>query len=215
MVVTGCTFGIALLKSTFQTVWFCRCFTVKNEQSFYFSSHEYKENLFPFSRMSINFKFSDILHTFLFRFIPSPWLEYARLRHSGRHLMMQIFRWMSLKCNQTLRTAYILQFTRRSITIHFTMASRAVGRITKSVFSQSVLPRVVLSQALSFNTSPRYRIWSCSKETDRSEIGPECLKDMLIDGDVQLFDVREPHELVSLGRIPKSVNIPCECVYKL
>lgn len=90
------------------------------------------------------------------------------------------------------------------------MASRSVGRLTKSIFSQSVLPRAVLGQRLSFNpsASPRDRIWSCSKETDRSQIGLECLKDMVIDGDLQLFDVREPHELVSLGKIPKSVNIP-------
>lgn len=90
------------------------------------------------------------------------------------------------------------------------MASRAVGRLTKSIFSQNVLPRAVLSQGLSShpNASPRDRIWSCRKETDRSQVGLECLKDMVIDGDLQLFDVREPHELVSLGKIPKSVNIP-------
>lgn len=92
------------------------------------------------------------------------------------------------------------------------MASRSVGRLAKSIFSKSVLPRAVLGQRLSLNSSasPGDRIWSCSKETDRSQIGLECLKDMVIDGDLQLFDVREPHELVSLGKIPKSVNIPCK-----
>ncbi|KAL9963822.1 hypothetical protein ACROYT_G027369 [Oculina patagonica] len=88
------------------------------------------------------------------------------------------------------------------------MASRAVARLSRSVFSQSVLPRVVIAKALSANAGPRERIWSCSKEADPSQIGLECLKDMVVDGDIQLFDVREPHELASLGKIPKSVNIP-------
>ena len=111
----------------------------------------------------------------------------------------------------TLWKAYILQFPAREAK-QFTMASRSVGRLTNSIFSKSVLPRAVLGQRLSLNSSasPRDRIWSCSKETDRSQIGLECLKDMVIDGDLQLFDVREPHELVSLGKIPKSVNIPCK-----
>ena len=90
------------------------------------------------------------------------------------------------------------------------MASRAVVRLTRSVFSQSVLPRVVIAKAISANAGPRDRIWSCSKEADQSQIGLECLRDMLVDGDIQLFDVREPHELASLGKIPKSVNIPCK-----
>ena len=90
------------------------------------------------------------------------------------------------------------------------MASRAVA-LTRSVFSQSVLPRMVIA-ALSTNAGPRERIWSCSKEADQSKVGLECLKDMVIDGDVQLFDVREPHELASLGKIPKSVNIPCKFI---
>ena len=93
------------------------------------------------------------------------------------------------------------------------MASRAVARLTRSVFSQSVLPRVVIAKALSANAGPRERIWSCHKESDYSEIGLECLKDMVVDGDIQLFDVREPHELASLGKIPKSVNIPCKFIH--
>ncbi|XP_020611738.1 thiosulfate sulfurtransferase/rhodanese-like domain-containing protein 1 [Orbicella faveolata] len=88
------------------------------------------------------------------------------------------------------------------------MASRAVARLTKSVLSESVIPRVLIAKALSANAGPKERIWSCSKEADQSQIGLECLKDMVIDGDIQLFDVREPHELASLGKIPKSVNIP-------
>ena len=90
------------------------------------------------------------------------------------------------------------------------MASRTVARLTKSVLSQSVLPRVIIAKALSANAGPKERIWSCSKEGDQSQIGLECLKDMVIDGDIQLFDVREPHELAALGKIPKSVNIPCK-----
>jgi len=90
------------------------------------------------------------------------------------------------------------------------MASRAVARLTKSALSQSVLPRILIVKALSANAGPKERIWSCSKEADESQIGLECLKDMVIDGDIQLFDVREPHELASVGKIPKSVNIPCK-----
>lgn len=90
------------------------------------------------------------------------------------------------------------------------MASRVVARLTKTVISQSVLPRAVIAKALSANAGPKERIWSCSKERDQSQIGLECLKDMVIDGDIQLFDVREPHELTSMGKIPKSVNIPCK-----
>lgn len=95
------------------------------------------------------------------------------------------------------------------------MASRAVTRIARSIVSQSVLPRVVIARALSADAGPRERIWSCSKEPDKSQIGLECLKDMVVDGDIQLFDVREPHELASGGKIPKSVNIPCKFVYFL
>jgi len=99
---------------------------------------------------------------------------------------------------------------RRRALSHFIMASRAVARLTKSVLSQSVLPRVLIAKTLSANAGPKERIWSCSKEAEQSQIGLECLKDMVIDGDIQLFDVREPHELASAGKIPKSVNIPCK-----
>lgn len=99
---------------------------------------------------------------------------------------------------------------RRRASNHFIMASRSVARLTKSVLSQSVLPRIIIVKALSGNAGPKERIWSCSKESDQSQIGLECLKDMVIDGDIQLFDVREPHELAALGKIPKSVNIPCK-----
>ena len=99
---------------------------------------------------------------------------------------------------------------RRRASNQFIMASRAVARLTKSVLSQSGLHRVVIAKALSTNAGPKERIWSCSKEGDQNQIGLECLKDMVIDGDIQLFDVREPHELTSLGKIPKSVNIPCK-----
>lgn len=121
---------------------------------------------------------------------------------------------MSLNANKRSQNRLsCIKFTvtlRRRASNHFIMASRAVARLTKSVLSQSVLPRVVIAKALSANAGPKERIWSCSKEADQSQIGLECLKDMVIDGDIQLFDVREPHELVSLGKIPKSVNIPCK-----
>lgn len=87
------------------------------------------------------------------------------------------------------------------------MALRAVGKLTTSVLSQSAVPRLVVAKALSANAGPRERIWNCSKGTE-GEVRLDCLKDMLVDGDIQLFDVREPYELASTGRIPKSTNIP-------
>lgn len=36
----------------------------------------------------------------------------------------------------------------------------------------------------------------------------QCLEDMLEEGDIQLFDVREPEELQEDGKIPGSVNLP-------
>lgn len=86
------------------------------------------------------------------------------------------------------------------------MALRQVGKLT-SVLSQSALPRLVVARAISANAGPRERIWNCSKGQE-GEVKLNCLKDMLADGDIQLFDVREPHELASTGRIPKSTNIP-------
>lgn len=83
------------------------------------------------------------------------------------------------------------------------MALRAVGKL----LSQSTVPRLAVVRTLSANAGPRKRIWNCSKETE-GEVRLDCLKDMLVDGDIQLFDVREPHELASSGRIPKSTNIP-------
>lgn len=85
------------------------------------------------------------------------------------------------------------------------MALRAVGKL----LSQSTVPRLAVVRTLSANAGPRKRIWNCSKETE-GEVRLDCLKDMLVDGDIQLFDVREPHELASSGRIPKSTNIPCK-----
>lgn len=85
------------------------------------------------------------------------------------------------------------------------MALRAVGKF----LSQSAVPRLTVVRTLSANAGPRKRIWNCSKETE-GEVRLDCLKDMLVDGDIQLFDVREPHELASSGRIPKSTNIPCK-----
>ena len=85
------------------------------------------------------------------------------------------------------------------------MALRHVGRSLLS--AQSAVPRLVVARALSANAGPRERIWNCSKGTE-GEVKLDCLKDMLTDGDIQLFDVREPHELASTGRIPKSTNIP-------
>ena len=35
------------------------------------------------------------------------------------------------------------------------------------------------------------------------------IKKMLSEDNIQLFDVREPHELIQHGRMPKSTNIPC------
>ena len=85
------------------------------------------------------------------------------------------------------------------------MALRHVGRSLLS--AQGAVPRLVVARALSANAGPRERIWNCSKGTE-GEVKLDCLKDMLTDGDIQLFDVREPHELASTGRIPKSTNIP-------
>ena len=86
------------------------------------------------------------------------------------------------------------------------MALRQVGKLT-SVLSQSALPRLLVARAISANAGPRERIWNCSKGQE-GEVKLNCLKDMLADGDIQLFDVREPHERASTGRIPKSTNIP-------
>ena len=86
------------------------------------------------------------------------------------------------------------------------MALRQVGRSLLS--AESAVPRLVVARALSANAGPRKRIWNCSKGTVEGEVKLDCLKDMLTDGDIQLFDVREPHELASTGRIPKSTNIP-------
>ena len=47
------------------------------------------------------------------------------------------------------------------------------------------------------------------KERAWSDIGTEELKEMLGNKDIQLIDVREPQELLDLGRIPSSINIPC------
>lgn len=87
------------------------------------------------------------------------------------------------------------------------MALRQIGKLTTSVLSQNVVPRLLITRAISANAGPRERIYNCSKATP-GEVQLDCLKDMLADGDIQLFDVREPHELVSTGRIPKSTNIP-------
>lgn len=46
------------------------------------------------------------------------------------------------------------------------------------------------------------------KERAWSDIGTEELKEMLGNKDIQLIDVREPEELLDLGRIPSSINIP-------
>ena len=87
------------------------------------------------------------------------------------------------------------------------MALRQVGKLTISVISRSGLPPLLCARAISANTGPRERIWNCSKEA-KGEIHLNCLKDMLEDGGIQLFDVREPYEVASTGRIPKSINIP-------
>lgn len=89
------------------------------------------------------------------------------------------------------------------------MALRQIGKLTTSVLSQNVVPRLLITRAISAKAGPRERIYNCSKATP-GEVQLDCLKDMLADGDIQLFDVREPHELVSTGRIPKSTNIPCK-----
>lgn len=89
------------------------------------------------------------------------------------------------------------------------MTLRQVGKLTRFALSQSAVPRLVVARALSANAGPRERFWNCSKGVP-GEVQLDCLKDMLTDGDIQLFDVREPHELASTGRIPKSTNIPCK-----
>ena len=112
----------------------------------------------------------------------------------------------------------------------FVMATRAVGKITKavalsSVLSQNVLQRVnclsiqlprpaatVLVQDISTTAGQRQKLWSCSKGV-QGEITIHCLKDMLMDRNVQLFDVRQPHEISEMGKIPRSVNIPCKLVF--
>jgi len=93
------------------------------------------------------------------------------------------------------------------------MALRQVGKLT-SVLSQSALPRLLVARAISANAGPRERIWNCSKGQE-GEVKLNCLKDMLADGDIQLFDVREPHERASTGRIPKSTNIPRKFFYNI
>ena len=47
------------------------------------------------------------------------------------------------------------------------------------------------------------------KERAWTDIGTEELKEMLGNKDIQLIDVREQEELLDLGRIPSSINIPC------
>ncbi|XP_068732007.1 thiosulfate:glutathione sulfurtransferase-like [Montipora capricornis] len=89
------------------------------------------------------------------------------------------------------------------------MALRQVGKLTISVISRSGLPPLLCARAISANAGPRERIWNCSKEA-KGEIHLNCLKDMLEDGGIQLFDVREPYEVASTGRIPKSINIPLD-----
>ncbi|KAK2573729.1 Thiosulfate:glutathione sulfurtransferase [Acropora cervicornis] len=84
------------------------------------------------------------------------------------------------------------------------MAFRQVGKFATSAFSQRYFSLV---RAFSANAGPRERIWNCSKEAP-GEIHLECLKDMLVDGDIQLFDVRETDEVASTGKIPLSINIP-------
>ena len=86
------------------------------------------------------------------------------------------------------------------------MAFRQVGKFATSAFSQRYFSLV---RAFSANAGPRERIWNCSKEAP-GEIHLECLKDMLVDGDIQLFDVRETDEVASTGKIPLSINIPCK-----
>lgn len=87
------------------------------------------------------------------------------------------------------------------------MALRQVGKFAISAFSQRHFQRMLVVRAFSASASPRERIWNCSKEAP-GEIHLECLKDMLVDGDMQLFDVREPYEVASTGKIPLSINIP-------
>ena len=41
-----------------------------------------------------------------------------------------------------------------------------------------------------------------------TDVGVEELDCLLQEGRVQLFDVREPNELLDTGKIPRSVNIP-------
>ncbi|XP_074633493.1 uncharacterized protein LOC141892200 isoform X2 [Acropora palmata] len=88
------------------------------------------------------------------------------------------------------------------------MAFRQVGKFATSAFSQRYFSLV---RAFSANAGPRERIWNCSKEAP-GEIHLECLKDMLVDGDIQLFDVRETDEVVSTGKIPLSINIPWQVI---
>ena len=89
------------------------------------------------------------------------------------------------------------------------MAFRQVGKFATSAISQRYFSRMLVVRAFSANDGPRERIWNCSKEAP-GEIHLECLKDMLVDGDIQLFDVRETDEVASTGKIPLSINIPCK-----
>lgn len=76
--------------------------------------------------------------------------------------------------------------------------------------------------------SPRSFLWTsdikklalsdhCSKRSTATapldqwtDISLTELKAMLTAGNIQLFDVREPHELVQTGKIACATNIPCK-----
>ncbi|CAM1330913.1 Hsp67Bb (predicted) [Pycnogonum litorale] len=59
---------------------------------------------------------------------------------------------------------------------------------------------------------------SCSSETLEvcrkwTEVSFEELQDLIQAGDIQLFDVREPKELIDYGQMPNAVNIPLGQLY--
>ena len=124
----------------------------------------------------------------------------------------EVCQWLHINIISALREAFNHLITWEVHEHSFPeMSFRQVGKFATSAFSQRYFSLV---RAFSANAGPRERIWNCSKEVP-GEIHLECLKDMLVDGDIQLFDVRETDEVASTGKIPLSINIPCKFLFCL